>query len=295
MVTLAGVASVGLSACSIPAALSVARNTYGSSPYLQVHFNATLTSADPALAHFSTALHHLTFQFNEQSLTGLPIKSSMSQVNQDLLVLDGTTRVATILVNKSNVYFNFDFGALGHVPGMTSSAGTLSTLNLLLGQRWIELPFSLVAQYAHSSAGLSLSRSTLASGENSLVSAVVSILARSASPSVTGGFTASGATATLVSSLTTVLKSLGIHSLVTAKVAGTYNVTVAMSGSSATGATVKLVVPMAKYGNATVTLTSTFAHQTLAVNTPGSSLVITPALIKQLSGSGSSLLGGALG
>ncbi len=295
MVTLAAVASVGLSACTIPSALSAAQNTYGASPYLQVHFTATLTSTDPALASYSTALQHLTFELNEQSLAGLPIKSSLNQVNQDIVVLHGITRVATILENKSNLYLNLNFSALTQVPGMGSSAATLSTLNLLLGQRWIELPFSVVAQYAHSLAGLTLSRSTIANGENQLLNAVATIMAKGSAKPVTGGFVESGSTAKLVSSLATVLKALGLQSLSAAKTTGTYSVSVAMSGSTATGATVNLVVPTAKYGNETFRLSATFAHQTLAVTTPSSPLVVTTALIKQFGSSAGSILGGALG
>lgn len=293
--TLAAVASIGLSACSIPAALSVAQNTYGGSQYLQVHFTATLTSTDPALAHYATALQHLTFELNEQSLAGLPIKSSLNQVNQNLVVLHGTSRVATILENKSNVYFNVNFTALSQVPGMTTSASTLTTLNLLLGERWIELPFPLIAQYAHSSAGITLTRSAFSNGENLLLNALVSILAGGTTTPTSSGFSESGSTAKLVSALAQGLKTLGLSSVTATKAPGTYTASVTMSGSIATGAHFTVVTPIVKHGNAIVRVNAAFAHQAVTVTTPASPLVITPALIKQLSGSGSSILSGALG
>ena len=295
VVTLSAVASVGLSACSIPAALSVAQKTYGASPYLQVHFSAALTSTDPALAHYTAALQHLTFDLNEQSLAGLPIKSSLNQVNQSLVVMHGATRVATILENKSNIYFNVNFTALSQVPGMTSSTTTLATLNLLLGERWIELPYSLVAQYAHTSLGLNLTRSTIPNGENLLASALANIMARGTATPVAGGYSESGSVAKFLSSLSTELKALGLRPASSTKAAGTYTVSVTMSGSVATGAHLTVVTPVKKYGNAVVRVSATFAHQALAVRTPTSPLVITPAFIKQLGSSGSSLLGGALG
>lgn len=295
LVTLAAVASIGLSACSIPAALSVAQNTYGGSAYLQVHFTASLTSTDPALAHYSTALQHLTFDLNEQSLAALPIKSSLNQVNQNLVVLHGTSRVATILENKSNLYFNVNFTALSQVPGIATSTSTLATLNLLLGERWIEIPFPLVAQYAHSSAGTTLTRSAISNGENTLLNAVVNLLARGSATPTTSGYSESGSTMKLASVLASVLKTLGLPLESAAKVTGTYSASVTMSGNSATGASVTVVTPVAKYGNVVVLISATFAHQSVAVNTPTSPLVITPALIKQLGSSGSSILSGALG
>jgi hypothetical protein len=295
MATLAAVASLGLSACSIPMALSEAQTTFGGSQFLQVHLTASLASADPASAHFATALQHLTFDLNEQSLSGLPIKSSLNRVNQDLVISNGTSRVATILEHKSNVYFNINFAALSHVPGMTVSASTLASINLLLGERWIELPFPLIAQYAHSSAGLNLTRSSISSSENQLLNALVSVLAGGTATTTTQGYSETGSMATLVDALAAGLKSWGSKLTPTTKVLGTYTVSVTMSGTQATGAAVKVVTPIAKYGNAIVNVFATFAHQAVAVETPTYPLVITPTLIKQLGSGGGGFLSGSLG
>jgi hypothetical protein len=294
MVTLAAVASLGLSACSIPVALSESQTTLGGSQFLQVHLTATLASADPASTRFARALQNLTFDFNEQSLTGLPIKSSLNQVNQELVVSSGTSRVATFLEHKSNVYFNINFTTLSHVPGLTISAATMASLNLLLGERWIELPFPLIAQYAHSSAGLTLTRSSISSSENLLSNALVSILAEGTT-STTQGFSETGSLTTLVDALATGLKTLGSSFKPASKDLGTYSVSVTMSGTQATGATLKVVTPKAKYGRAIIHVFATFAHQAVSVETPTYPLVITPTLIKQLGGNGGGILSGSLG
>jgi hypothetical protein len=294
-VTLAAVASLGLSACSIPVAISEAQTTFGGSQFLQVHLTATLASADPASTNFAKALQDLTFDFNEQSLTGLPIKSSLNQVNQELVVSSGTSRVATFLEHKSNIYFNINLATLSHVPGVTISAATLASLNLLLGERWIELPFPLIARYAHSSASLTLTRSSISSNENLLLNAVVSVLAEGTTTSTTQGFSQTGSLTTLVDALATGLKTLGSSIKPATKDLGTYGVSVTMSGTQATGATLTVVTPQAKYGRAIVHVFATFAHQAVSVETPTYPLVITPTLIKQLGSNGGGALGGSLG
>ncbi len=295
MVALAALTSVGLSACTIPAAQSVAQNTYGSSPYLQVHFTATLTSADPSLQSVATALAHLRFDLNEQSTTGAPIKSSLNQINQDLVVWHANTRVATILESKSNVYLNVDFSALSRVPGMSSSASSLAALNLLLGQRWIELPYALVAQYTHSAAGLNLTRSALATGPSRLLNAVVTLLAHGTTTSTATGVHVAGSSAQLARALAATLKSLGLASTSTVTAAGSYALDVTLSGTTATALALTVTTPSAKHGPSVLRLAATIAHQTLRVDVPSSPLVITPALVKQLGASGGSLLSGSLG
>ncbi len=295
MVSVVAVASIGLSACSVPAALSVAHHTYGGSPYLQVHFTASLTSSDPALAHTAAALAHLSFDLNEQSRAGTPISQSLNQVNQDLVVWHGTTRVATFLESQSNLYFNVNFTTLAQVPGASSNSSSLAALSLLLGNRWIELPFALIAQYAHSLKGLKLTASNLATGQNQLLNALVSLLARGTTTPTATGFEQAGSMAQLANALVSQFKGVGLPPSSLSKVKGSYALDVTMSGATATAVVVRLVTPTAKHGDAVVKVSATIAHQALAVAVPASPLVITPALLKQFGAGGGSLLGGSLG
>ena len=295
MLAVAATASLGLSACSVPVALSQTQKTVGDSAYLQAHFHATLVSHDQAVQRWVGALEHLTFDFNEQSVTGSPIASSLGQVNQSLVVSHGATHVATILEHKSDFYVNVNFAALSEVPGAANNAGTLASLNFLLGNRWIELPFSLVAQYVHSTSHLTLTRSSLPIDENLLLNGFVGFLAQ-VQPTVTSrGFSESGSLSTLIHALTSRLASFATSLAVPPTLNGSYDLSVAMSGSRASSATLRISVPSVAHGVSVLRVFVTFAHQDVAVATPNNPLVITPALVQQLSGSAKSILSTSLG
>ena len=295
MLAVAATASLGLSACSIPVALSQTQKTVGGSAYLQVHFHATLVSQDQAVQRWAGALDHLTFDFNEQSVTGTPLASSLSSVNQSLVVSHGAAHVATILEHKSDFYVDVNFAALSEIPGAGNNARTLASLNFLLGNRWIELPFSLVAQYVHSTSHLTLTRSSLLIDENLLLNGFVGFLARIPATTNSRGFSESGSLSTLIHALTSRLPSFAKPLAAPSSLTGSYDLSVAMSGSQASSATLQISVPSVTHGVSAVRVFASFAHQDVAIVTPNSPLVITPALVQQLSGSAKSIFSTSLG
>ena len=295
MLAVAATASLGLSACSIPAALSQTQKTVGDSAYLQVHFHATLVSEGQAVQRWAGALDHLTFDFNEQSVTGKPIASSLSQVNQSLVVSHGAAHVATILEHKSDFYVNVNFAALSEVPGAGNNVGTLTSLNFLLGNRWIELPFSLVAHYVRSTSHFTMTRSSLPVDENLLLNEFVGFLAQVPPTANSRGFSESGSLSTLIHALTSRLPIFATYLPVPSTLTGSYDLSVAMSGSRASSATLQISVPSVTHGDSVLRVFATFAHQDIAVATPNNPLVITPALVQQLGSSAKSILSTSLG
>lgn len=291
------VAALGLSACTIPAALSETRATLGGNQYFQDHLEVRLTDATPGSAKLIKVLQALTFEINEQSTTGKPIENSINAVDQELVVMDGQQKVLTLVDVKSNLYLKVNFAALATVPGLSvsSTAAELAALNVLLGSRWIEVPFSLTSKYASTSLHTKLTQSTVATDENLLTNVVVSLLASDPATTATNTTTVTGSLASLESTLEAILPKTGTSKIPVSATPGTYSVTVKTAESRATGANVVVTVPNGTYGNIIVTAVATFAHQGVKVSAPANPLVITPALIKEFGTNGGGLLGGSLG
>jgi len=291
------VAALGLSACTIPAALSETRATLGGDQYFQNHFQVRLKDATPGSAKMIKLLQALTFEMNEQSTTGQPIENSINHVNQELVVVDGQQKVLTLVDVKSNLYLKVNFAALASVPGLnvSSTAAELAAINVLLGSRWIEVPFTLTSKYASTSLHTKLTQSTVATDENLLTNVVVSLLASESATTATNTTTVTGSLASLEIALEAILPKTGTSKIPVSATPGTYSVTVKTATTRATGANVVVTVPNGTYGNIIVTAVATFAHQGVKVSAPANPLIITSALIKEFGSNGVGLLGGSLG
>jgi len=272
-------ASLALSACSVPFALSATRTNLGGSQYLQLHASASLVSTSPTAKNEIKLLKALTFDVNEQSAAGIPIASSLNHVNTSVVVWHGHQQVMTLVTAQSNVYLSIDFAALAKVPGVTLSSTTLSALDLVLGNRWIELPYSLVAHYSSTTLHVTPARSTLSAEQILLTNAFVSAFALGHTTTTSHGFIDTGTLASLVSALGSVTTGATTKGT---PVKGTYRLTVTMAGTKATQAQLSISSPTVKYGNQVININATIAHQRLRVSAPGHPLVITSALLKQL-------------
>jgi hypothetical protein len=283
---LAGVASLGLSACSIPMALSQASATLGGSQYLQVHFKVAFTGSGANAVQEEKVLKGLTFNLNEESTNGAPLSHALNKVNTSLVVWNGPQRLMTIVDHKSNLYVNVNVNvnvpAIGRLSNAKLPGQELTAVNLIVGNRWIEFPFDVISQYAKESTHLSLKRSTFASAEILVTNALVAALASGQTTTVAHGFTEAGTLASLVKTLEAIVPAAGATTLPTATAKGTYTVAVTMAGPQATSASASITAPNPPNGNATLTVAATFVHQGVRVSTPTYPLVITPALIKQV-------------
>ncbi len=298
MAIVAG-ASLGLSACSVPVALSDTNATLGASQFLQVHLTANLFAHGASAAKVIKVLKKLNFDLNYQSANGAPLGTALNSARSELIISNGTERVATIVDVNSNEYLNVNIPSLARIPGLGLSAAKLAPVNLLLGGRWIEFPHSLIAKYETSTLHLKPTGSLAAKNEIQLVDAVVSFFAKQPTTTTANGFTQSGTLASLVNALTPLLKSTVAtpitKPITTTAAKGSYKLAVTMNGNVATTASLAVTAPNGKYGDATLTLTGTFARANVPVSTPTGALVITNSLIKQLSGGAGGLLGGSLG
>ncbi|MBU6515835.1 MAG: hypothetical protein KGQ78_08075 [Acidobacteria bacterium] len=294
MAIVAG-ASLGLSACSVPVALSDTNATLGASQFLQVHLTANLFAHGASAAKVIKVLKKLSFDQNYQSANGAPLGTALNSARSELIISNATERVATIVDVNSNEYLNVNIPSLAHIPGLGLSATKLAPVNLLLGGRWIEFPHSLLAKYETSTLHLKPTAALAAKNEIQVVDALVSFLAKQPTTTTATGYTQTGTLASLVNALTPLLKSTVATPITTTAAKGSYKLALTMSGNVATAASLAVTTPNGKYGDATLTLTGTFARDNVPVTTPSNALVITNSLIKQLSGGASGLLGGSLG
>ncbi|MDE3031149.1 MAG: hypothetical protein KGI65_05960 [Acidobacteriota bacterium] len=294
MAIVAG-ASLGLSACSVPVALSDTNATLGASQFLQVHLTANLFAHGASAAKVIKVLKKLNFDMNYQSANGAPLGTALNSARSELIISNATERVATIVDVNSNEYLNVNIPSLAHIPGLGLSATKLAPVNLLLGGRWIEFPHSLLAKYETSTLHLKPTAALAAKNEIQVVDALVSFLAKQPTTTTATGYTQTGTLASLVNALTPLLKSTVATPITTTAAKGSYKLALTMSGNVATAASLAVTTPNGKYGDATLTLTGTFARDNVPVTTPSNALVITNSLIKQLSGGAGGLLGGSLG
>lgn len=294
MAIVAG-ASLGLSACSVPVALSDTSATLGASQFLQVHLSANLFARGASAAKVIKVLKKLNYEIDYQSATGAPLATSLNSARSQVIVYTGTERVLTIVNVNSNEYLNVNVAALARIPGLNLTPAKLAPINLILGGRWFEFPYSLVAKYETSTLHIKPTRTLAAQNDIKVVNALVAFFANQPTTTTADGFAQTGTLANLERALVPLLKSVVKTPLPTTAPSGTYKLSVKMNGSVATAATIAVTAPNGKYGNGTLTLSATFAQANVPVSTPSGALVVTNKLLTQLSGSGSGLLGGSLG
>ena len=305
MMAVVVTASLGLSACSIPVALSDTNATLGGSQYLQVHLTANLFAKDPSMAKEIKVLKQLSYDVNYQSASGATLSSSLNTAKSEIVVSNGSQRVLTIVDIHSNEYLNVDIASLANISGLGLTAAKLAPVNLIFGGRWFEFPYRLLAKYETSTLHVKPTRTSTVKNDILLVNTLVTFFANQPTTTTATGFTQTGTLASLQSALSSIVKAATTSTapgstVVTTKSKGTYKLAVTMNGTVATDAKLAITAPVGKYGNGTFTLNATFAQQSVNVSAPTGALVITNTFlnqlgVKQLGSNGSGILSGALG
>lgn len=291
MLALIVAGSLGLSACSIPVALSDTNATLGASAFLQMHLSANLFAKGPSLATTIKLLKQLRFDVNYESTTSAPLSSSLNTAKSEVIVFNGTQRVATVVDVHSNLYLNVNIPSLAHVSGLGLTSAKLAPINLLFGSRWFEFPHSLVAQYETSLLHVKSTTTPPAATEMMLVNALVSFFAHQPTTTTATGFTQVGTFASLQRAVAALVKSATTTTVFTKKAPGSYKLAVTMNGNVASAAKLAITAPDGKYGDGTLTLNATFAQASVHVDSPSNALVITKSFLNQLGQLGGATLG----
>ena len=288
--TLVVVASLGLTACAVPAALSQSTTLLGGSDYLQVH--ATLSPSGTGVsAQERAAFAALSFDVNEMATGTTTLEHSLNTANQELIIRWNSQPMATLIDHRGNMYVDLDFTLLAKLLRLAGSpvpASEVSAINLLFGGRWIELPFSVVHWLFRTYEHRNLTRADIPAGETTFVNDIVTIFAGSKVTTTPHGDTSQGSLASLAALISGIDPSL-VSGGSSAK--GTYSATLDTTNASNVTFSFSEVEPVTG-GTQKLAVTGRLTHQPVRVSTPSASLVLTQKIILQLmKGGASGLLG----
>jgi len=273
------VASLGLASCGVKASLDQAVASLGAQPTAQVHLSASASGTGSA--QVEKVLSVVSLDMSYSSTTGAALSDSAGKINSEISVNVGSQSLATIRQVDSNLYVMLDASALSAVPGVTISQSEIASIQLIAGGRWFELPTSLIDSYIPSSAkAQSANEAAIA---RQILDDITSVI--SATPYTTlpgGGYSQTGTLKSVVTALLPTISSLSTQPVNLNSIKGTYEIAVTMSGSTATGGSIKITAPSGTGGDASIALTTTVAHAADTITAPTGATVITKSLLQGL-------------
>lgn len=277
-------ASLGLASCGAQASIDQAVSSLGSSPDLQLHFTGTASSTGSAQAE--KALSLLSVDMNYSNPSGAALSQSSGTANAEILVNAGTQTLADVRVVDSNFYVLVNISAAADIPGVTLPASEVSSLQLIFGGRWFEVPKSLLTSITPApSATTTAQADKEAAAARAIFDELSTLIANTAYTTLPdGGYSQTGTLASVVKAVLPTIQSFSGNNLPSTSVKGTYTLTVTASGSSATGGSITVTAPssVAGQGNQSVGLNVTVAHASLNIAAPTGAIVITSSLLQGL-------------
>jgi hypothetical protein len=185
----------------------------------------------------------------------------------------------------TDIYVEFDAQALSSFPDLGLTQQKLAALELLLDNRWFDVPESLLTSLepANSSTTAQTAKDQVLAQE--LIKDVTGVIeANKYTTLPDGGYSQTGTLASFVKAVLPTVEKLEGRSIPSPKVRGSYTIGVTMSGSNATGGSISVTAPDGTSGNATIGLNATVAHATISIVAPSGATVVTRTLIQQLEG-----------
>lgn len=273
-------ASLALASCGVSASLDQAVSSLGASPTLQIHLTASASGSQSTQAE--KILGALSFDLNYSSPSGSPLSQVQGNANADIIVNAGSQQLVDLRSVANNVYVLLNVSALSNIPSLNVSPTEISALQLLLGGGWFEFPASLIAQYAPA-APSSATKEKYQAAELKAVSVLTSVI--EAAPYTTlpsGGYAQTGSLESIVKAELPIIDSLTGKTSDVTSVKGTYNVTLTMSGASASGGSIGITAPNGTNGDQTVTLNATVAHASSDIVAPTNPTIMTAAFLKSI-------------
>ena len=276
-------ASFGLASCGAKASLDQAVASLGAQSSVQIHLSASASGAGSA--QVEKVMSILSLDMSYSSPNGAALSDSAGNINSDIEVNVGNKTLAEIRQVDSNLYVTFDASTISDIPGVNLSPTEIASIQLIAGGRWFELPKSLLNSYIPSSA--SAKAKAQAAKEvaisRQIIDDITSVIA--ATPYKTlagGGYSQTGTLESIVKAMLPTIKSITSRPIDLNSVKGTYEISVTMSGSTATGGSIKITAPSGSGGNASIALETTVTHASNNITAPSGATVITPALLKGL-------------
>ena len=248
-----------------------------------MHLSASASGTGSA--QVEKVLSIVSLDMSYSSTTGAALSDSAGKINSEISVNVGSQSLATIRQVDSNLYVMLDASALSAVPGVTISQSEIASIQLIAGGRWFELPTSLIDSYIPSSvkAKAQAQSANDAAIARQIIDDLTSVI--SATPYTTlpgGGYSQTGTLKSVVTALLPTISSLSTQPVNLNSIKGTYEIAVTMSGSTATGGSIKIAAPNGSGGDASIALTTTVAHAADTVTAPTGATVITKSLLQGL-------------
>lgn len=272
--------ALGLSACGAKATVDQAVASVDASPDVQINVTASYHGPD---TQATTILSDASFEVLVSNPTGAPISQAGQDVNSEVVVTLGGQTFADVREIDQNDYVEVDLDALSDAPGLDVPSSEVAAAQLLFGGRWFELPQSLLQSELPTSSAASAAVSKDQSIERAILKAVTGVIESTKYTTLAnGGFSETGTLASIVKAIRPTLASITGATASTGAVKGDYTLTLTLSGSTATGASVSISAPVASGSSATIGLTATIAHASEPITVPSDATVITPSLLKEL-------------
>ena len=278
-------ASLGLASCGVQASLNEAVASLGAQPSVQIHLSASATG--PGSSQVEKVMNVLSLDMSYSSQDGSALSSSAGNVNSDIKVNVGTKSIAEIRQVDSNLYVTFDASAISTIPGVNVSPTEIASIQLIAGGRWFELPKSLLNSVIPTSAAAKAKAQAQAAKEvaisRQLIDDLTAVIA--ATPYKTlagGGYSQTGTLESVVKAMLPTIKSITSRPINLSSIKGTYEISVTLSGSTATGGSIKITAPSGQGGDASIALETTVTHASDNITAPSGATVISPALLKGL-------------
>ena len=289
------VASLGLSACGsgTKATIDSSIASLGAQSDLQIHLTASVSGSGTAEAQ--KALDVISMDTRYATPSGGPLSQANGKANGEVILNVGAKPLLDLRAIGSNLYVQIDLSAVNEIPGLpltSQDQSELGALQLLLGDKWFEVPSTLLASELPSSAATKAKAAQDQAIERKIFDALSKLIDNGHATALSsGGYSETGTLESVVKALLPTIQSVDPSATSTSPVQGTYTLTLTNSGSSATGGSISITAPAGSgsSGDATVTLRAAVTHDSDPVVVPTNVTVITPALLQQLEGSASSV------
>jgi hypothetical protein len=276
------VASLGLSACGATATIHSAVASLGSSPDVQIHLTGTTSGPGTAEAQQVLAVMSIDMDFSNPS--GAALSQAGTAVNSEVIVNVGAETLTDLRDVSGTVYLMINPSALTDIPEVTLPTSEVNAIQLLLGGRWFELKKGFIDSYLPKTSATAAETAKEQAVAKEIVDAISKLI--NTTPYTTlpnGGFSETGSLENVLTALLPTIDSLeGTSTFTPPSVKGNYQMTLTMSGASATGGSIAITAPNGTQGNVTVGLQAAVTHNNNSVVAPVGATIVTKALLKEL-------------
>jgi hypothetical protein len=281
-------AALALSACTSSStakkeAINQFVDSFGSSPYVQVHLTAGFRGPRTAdSARVQEILKAVSMDVNVSNPSGDALSKAAGTANTEILFNYGSKSFIDIRDVDSNLYLKVDVTALASIPGANISSAQAAEVQLVFGGRWFELPKSEFNSLVHKTKVPKAQYAADQAVEAKIIDALSNLIDTTTYKTLPNGYSETGTLSSVVRALVPAVASLSHSSSTPKPTKGTYTLTLTTSGSMVSAASISVTAPYNKSGLATGSLSATVAHDTLTIGAPSPVTTITPELLASL-------------